>query len=168
MDRDVRAYVGLGSNLDDPQTQVCQAIDALGGVEASVVSRISSLYRTAPVGYEEQPDFINAVCCLETRLAAIQLLKALRRLEDSTGRIRGSQRDGPRVLDLDLLLYGDACTSLPGLKIPHPRMHQRRFVLEPLYELDRDLVIPGWGPVRELLEGVREQRVGRISMPMPE
>ena len=128
------AYVGIGSNLDDPRAQVLGAFDELDRLPHTRVVRKSSLYRTAPLGYEAQPDFVNAVAQLETGLPAERLLAELQALEQRHGRSRGF-RNAPRTLDLDLLLFGDARLSLPQLTVPHPRMHERAFVLEPLLEI---------------------------------
>jgi 2-amino-4-hydroxy-6-hydroxymethyldihydropteridine diphosphokinase len=128
------AYVGLGSNLDDPETQVRQAFDELDRLSQTRVLRKSSLYRTAPIGHEAQPDFVNAVAQLETALPAERLLAELQAIEKAHGRERGF-RNAPRTLDLDLLLFGDAKLSSPQLTVPHPRMHERAFVLAPLLEI---------------------------------
>jgi 2-amino-4-hydroxy-6-hydroxymethyldihydropteridine diphosphokinase len=128
------AYVGIGSNLDDPRAQVVRAIAELGQVPHTRLVRSSSLYRSAPVGYADQPDFINAVAQLETGLPAERLLAELQDIEQRHGRKR-SFRNAPRTLDLDLLLFGDARLSSPQLTVPHPRMHERAFVLEPLLEI---------------------------------
>jgi 2-amino-4-hydroxy-6-hydroxymethyldihydropteridine diphosphokinase len=128
------AYVGLGSNLEHPENQVRQAFDELDRLPHTRLVRKSSLYRTAPIGHEAQPDFINAVAQLETGLPAERLLAELQDIEQRHGRKR-SFRNAPRTLDLDLLLFGDARLSSPQLTVPHPRMHERAFVLEPLLEI---------------------------------
>ena len=128
------AYVGLGSNLDDPEDQVRQAFDELDHLPHTRVVRKSSLYRTAPIGHAAQPDFINAVAQLETGLAAERLLAELQGVEKSHGRER-SFKNAPRTLDLDLLLFGDTKLTSPQLTVPHPRMHERAFVLQPLLEI---------------------------------
>jgi 2-amino-4-hydroxy-6-hydroxymethyldihydropteridine diphosphokinase len=135
------AYVGLGSNLEDPVRQVETALEELDQLPHTRVVRRSSLYRTAPVGYAEQPDFINAVARLETGLPADRLLEELQALEHRHGRTR-SFRNAPRTLDLDLLLYGDLVLRTERLTVPHPRMKERAFVLEPLREIAPDLEIP--------------------------
>ncbi len=138
------AFVGLGSNLADPVMQVSRALDALGNLPQTRVLQCSSLYRSAPVDYLEQPDFINAVAQLETELTPRALLDALLALEHECGRTR-EFRNAPRTLDLDVLLYDDLVHHEHGLTIPHPQMHLRAFVLQPLLEIAPDCVIPGIG-----------------------
>jgi 2-amino-4-hydroxy-6-hydroxymethyldihydropteridine diphosphokinase len=128
------AYIGLGSNLEDPENQVRQAFAELDRLPHTRLVRKSSLYRTAPVGHEAQPDFINAVAQLETGLPAERLLAELQAIEKHHGRERGF-KNAPRTLDLDLLLFGDAKLGSPRLTVPHPRMHERAFVLQPLLEI---------------------------------
>jgi len=132
------AYVGIGSNLDDPRAQVLQAFDELDGLPHTRVVRKSSLYRSAPIGYAEQPAFVNAVAQLETGLPAERLLAELQAIEARHGR-RRSFPNAPRTLDLDLLLFGNLELDSSSLKIPHPRMHERAFVLEPLLEISPEL-----------------------------
>ena len=129
-----RAYIGIGSNLDEPQTRVERAFDELARLPLTRLGARSSLYRTAPVGYAAQPDFINAVAELDTALGARQLLAELQAIETRHGR-RRSFANAPRTLDLDLLLFGDARIDEPQLVVPHPRMHERAFVLRPLVEI---------------------------------
>ena len=147
------AYVGIGSNLDDPRAQVLGAIDELDRVPHTRVVRKSSLYRTAPLGHAAQPDFVNAVAQLETGLPAERLLAELQGIEQRHGRER-SFRNAPRTLDLDLLLFGDAKLSTPQLTVPHPRMHERAFVLEPLLEIAPQLPFG-----REACAGQRIERM---------
>jgi 2-amino-4-hydroxy-6-hydroxymethyldihydropteridine diphosphokinase len=128
------AYVGIGSNLDDPRAHVTQAFDDLERLPHTRVVKKSSLYRSAPVGYAAQPDFVNAVAELETGLAAERLLAEMQEVENRHGRKR-SFANAPRTLDLDLLLYGELRLDLANLTIPHPRMHERAFVLKPLLEI---------------------------------
>lgn len=128
------AYVGLGSNLEEPENQVRRAFDELDRLPHTRLVKKSSLYRTAPVGHEAQPDFINAVAQLETGLPAERLLAEMQAIEKRHGRER-TFRNAPRTLDLDLLLFGDAKLSSTQLTVPHPRMHERAFVLEPLLEI---------------------------------
>lgn len=156
------AFVGLGSNLDDPQGQVLRALQALDGLPHTRVLARSSLYRSAPVGYLEQPDFINAVAQLETALSPRALLDALLGLELEYGRTR-EFRNAPRTLDLDVLLYDDLCCHEHGLTIPHPQMHMRAFVLRPLLEIAPDCVIPGIGPAGEALQGCQQQQLENIT-----
>ena len=129
------AYIGLGSNLDQPERQIVQAMTEIDNLPGTRVVRRSSMYRSAPVGYAEQPDFINAVVGVETTLAPLELLRQLLGIEQRHGRERDFP-NAPRTLDLDLLLYGDCELSGPGLRVPHPRMLQRGFVLWPLHEID--------------------------------
>jgi 2-amino-4-hydroxy-6-hydroxymethyldihydropteridine diphosphokinase len=154
------AYVALGSNLQDPIAQVRAGFEALERLPATRVTRRSSLYRTAPVGKLDQPDFANAVACLETGLDPQTLLRGLLDIEAQHARVRG-ERNAPRTLDLDLLLYGEQRIDTPGLTLPHPRMHERAFVLVPLLEVAPDAVVPGRGAVHELLAALPAQRVAR-------
>jgi 2-amino-4-hydroxy-6-hydroxymethyldihydropteridine diphosphokinase len=132
------AYVGIGSNLADPRAQVLDALEELDRLPHTRVVKKSSLYRSAPLGYAAQPDFVNAVAQLETALPAERLLAELQEIEARHGRKR-SFPNAPRSLDLDVLLYGDAVLSLPALTIPHPRMRERAFVLKPLIEISPHL-----------------------------
>ncbi len=156
------AYIALGSNLDDPPAQVGAAFAALAALPDSRLTRRSSLYRTAPVGFADQPDFINAVGALDTALSPRALLDALLDIELAHGRAR-KFANAPRTLDLDVLLYGDAQLDEPGLRLPHPRMHERAFVLVPLAEIAPDCVIPGRGAVAELLRGIDASGVRRVD-----
>ena len=156
------AFIGLGANLGDPQRQVQQAFRELDAIPHTRVVRTSSLYRSAPLGYAEQPSFVNAVAQLETALAAERLLAELQVIEVAHGR-RRSFANAPRTLDLDLLLFGNAVVDAPGLKIPHPRMHERAFVLVPLLEIAPDVAIPGQGPARLLLEKCKNQGVEKLD-----
>lgn len=149
--RSVIAYVGLGSNLDEPVAHVQQALAQLDAIPQTHLIVASRLYRTAPLGPQDQPDFINAVAGLRTDLAPRNLLAELQRLEATHGRVREGLRWGPRTLDLDLLLYGDLQMDEPDLRIPHPGMTTRAFVLKPLQELVADLIIPGLGSLQALL-----------------
>ena len=155
------AYVALGANLGDPATTVRAAFAALANLPESLVVRCSSLYRTAPVGITEQPEFVNAVTELATDLAPEALLDALLEIEQRFGRIR-AERNGPRTLDLDLLLYGDQFVDLPRLILPHPRLHLRAFVLQPLAEIAPDLKIPGRGTVAAWLPAVANQGIVKL------
>jgi 2-amino-4-hydroxy-6-hydroxymethyldihydropteridine diphosphokinase len=146
-------YIGLGANLGDRKETIRAALDHLAGADISVL-RVSALRETDPVGYEEQPRFLNGVAEVETALEPLELLDRLLAVERELGRTREGPRFGPRTIDLDLLLYGDLVLRHPRLTIPHPRLAERGFVLEPLAELDPDLVVPGAGPVRELVAGL--------------
>ena len=139
------AYVGLGSNLGDREATIRAAIAALPGVFA-----VSELRETDPVGFADQPKFLNGAVALETELSPRELLQRLLSVEGELGRER-RERWGPRTIDLDLLLYGGDTVDEPGLTVPHPRLHERRFALEPLAELDAELMVPGHGRVRDLL-----------------
>ena len=140
-----RAYVGLGANVGDRKATIEAAVAALPGVVA-----VSALRETEPVGVVDQPPFLNGAAALETQLSARELLDALLAVERELGRERG-ERWGPRTIDLDLLLFGGETIDEPGLTVPHPRLHERRFALEPLVDLDPELAIPGRGRLVELL-----------------
>jgi 2-amino-4-hydroxy-6-hydroxymethyldihydropteridine diphosphokinase len=147
-----RAFVGLGSNLGERETTLRAAIGRLRGLPEVEVRGVSSLRDTDPVGDVDQPRFLNGAVELETTLSARALLGVLLELERAFGRDRSAAPpQGPRTLDLDLLLYGDATIDEPLLKVPHPHLHERRFALEPLADLDPDLEIPGQGSVQALL-----------------
>ncbi len=163
LQNDVSAYIGLGSNLTDPSAQVQSGIAALAQLARTHIEACSSFYRTAPVGLRQQPDFINAVCRVRTRLAPMALMQNLLEIERLHGRVREGDKGGPRTLDLDLLLYGSEAIQSAELTVPHPRLHERAFVLYPLYELEPDLVIPGHGSVRELLAGCVGQQIQRLD-----
>ena len=156
------AYVALGANLDDPVAQVRAAFEALRHLPQSRLTRTSSLYRTAPVGVHGQPDFINAVAQLETDLDAETLLDALLAIETSFGRRRDFHL-APRTLDLDLLLFDDAIIDTPRLALPHPRMHLRAFVIEPLLEIAPNCRIPGRGEAAAWLPAVSTQRIEKLA-----
>ena len=156
------AFIGLGSNLEDPQKQVLRALQALEDLPQSRLLAHSSLYRSAPVGYLEQPDFINAVAWIETGLAPRELLDALLELEHECGRTR-EFRNAPRTLDLDILLYGDLQHHEHGLTVPHPQMHLRAFVLQPLLEIAPDCEIPGIGSAAEALRQCADQQLERVA-----
>jgi 2-amino-4-hydroxy-6-hydroxymethyldihydropteridine diphosphokinase len=150
-----RSFVGLGANLDDPVGSIARAVELLGAEAGVEVVAVSTLRETDPVGYEDQPRFLNGAVELRTTLSARELLGRLLAIERSQGRVRGEgPRFGPRPIDLDLLLYGDQVIDEPGLQVPHPRLHERRFALEPLAELDPALEVPGRGPVQALLAGL--------------
>jgi 2-amino-4-hydroxy-6-hydroxymethyldihydropteridine diphosphokinase len=149
-----RAFVGLGANLGDREQTLRRAVELLGAEEGVDVVAVSALRETDPVGLVDQPRFLNGVAEIETRLAPRELLETLLRLERELGRVRDGVRWGPRTVDLDLLVYGDEEIDEPGLHVPHPRLHERRFALEPLAELDSELVIPGRGTVSDLLTGL--------------
>jgi len=149
-----RAFVGLGANLGERDATMRRALDLLGATESIDVVEVSAFRETEPVGVVEQPRFLNAVAALDTKLAPEALLVRLLAIELELGRTREGLRFGPRTIDLDLLLYGEVVLEAPGLSLPHPRLHERRFVLEPLAELAPELVIPGRGRVKSLLAAV--------------
>jgi 2-amino-4-hydroxy-6-hydroxymethyldihydropteridine diphosphokinase len=159
--KQIEALVAIGANLGEPAKTVSNAIQALAEIPATSLAKVSSLYRTAPVGLKNQPDFINAVALLHTTLDPRQLLEELFLIEGRFGRLR-SVSNAPRTLDLDLLLHGDGIMTTAELTLPHPRMHQRAFVLVPLLEVAADCRIPGHGQARTLLGNCSDQRVTRI------
>jgi 2-amino-4-hydroxy-6-hydroxymethyldihydropteridine diphosphokinase len=156
------AWVGIGANLGDARANVLDAIERLSRLPGATLLQTSSLYRTAPID-SSGDDYVNAVASLDTDLDAHALLQALSAIEQAHGRER-PYRNAPRTLDLDLLLYGDGIIGdAPTLIVPHPRMHERAFVLAPLAELEPDLVIPGRGAVRALLATVGDQGIARLA-----
>lgn len=157
-----QAYVALGANLGDPQGALRAALCDLAAVEGVTVTATSSFYRTAPIE-SSGPDYVNAVATVETTLPPLALLHALQAIENAHGRVRpAGVVNAPRTLDLDLLLYGDAEIALPELTVPHPRMHQRAFVLVPLLEIAPDALIPGRGTAKNFLASVADQAIERI------
>jgi len=148
----VRAYIALGGNLGDVAATFADALAAIDALPGTRVAARSSLYRNPPLGEAPQPDYLNAVAAVDTTLPAPALLDALLAIERRCGRTRDpAARWAPRTLDLDLALYGDFVLAAPGLHVPHPRLHERGFVLAPLAEIAPDAVVPGRGPVRSLL-----------------
>lgn len=144
------AYIGLGSNLDQPMQQVTRALQELARIDGVELLARSHLYHNPPMGPQDQPDYINAVAQVRTALEAEALLDALLRIEQAHGRVRGEVHWGPRTLDLDLLLYGDAIIRTPRLSVPHPGLPDRAFVLHPLKEIAPDLEIPELGSLAAL------------------
>ncbi len=161
----VRACIGLGGNLGDVATAIERSFAALSELPATQVLCRSRLYRTPAWGMTAQPDFLNAAAVLSTLLSAQALLEGLLRIERVAGRDRSvqSERWGPRALDLDLLLYGDAVIAHPGLCVPHPHLHERAFVLVPLAEIAADVVVPGRGRVDALLAAVDAQGIEALG-----
>jgi len=159
----LKAYVGIGSNLENPVHQVQQAITAISSMSAITDFRASSLYRSAPLGPVEQPDYLNAVVQFTTHLNASDLLLELQRIEKEHGRVRDGERWGARILDLDLLLFAGQVIEMAGLVVPHPRISERNFVLLPLMELAPDLEIPGQGEVAVLLDQLGSNAHGWIE-----
>jgi 2-amino-4-hydroxy-6-hydroxymethyldihydropteridine diphosphokinase len=152
------AYVGIGSNLDEPRSHVQLAFEDLDRIPGTGVVKRSSLYRSGPVGYADQPDFVNAVAEIQTSLPASRLLAELKEIEARHGR-RRSFKNAPRTLDLDILLYGEVTLSLAHLTLPHPRMHERAFVLRPLLDLAPDIELPRLGRAADLLAQVADQKI---------
>jgi len=146
------AYIGLGANLGDTDQTLRAAANAIAELPDTALRAYSWLYQTPAWGITEQPDFLNAVVMIETELAAPELLYALMQIECQHGRNRATeQRWGPRTLDLDILLYGEEVIDLPGLRVPHPHLHERAFALIPLREISPEIVIPGIGPASDVL-----------------
>lgn len=152
----VRAYIGLGSNLSSPQRQVTRAIAELAQLPESRLCAVSSLYRSLPMGPSDQPDYINAVAAIETRLQPLELLDALQEVENSHRRQRGAQRWGPRTLDLDLLLFGSQQIEVERLTVPHYGMHERSFVLCPLAEIAPTIEVSGKGALATLIAALND------------
>jgi 2-amino-4-hydroxy-6-hydroxymethyldihydropteridine diphosphokinase len=158
----VKAVVALGSNLEDPEAQVKRGFMELAALPQTWLSARSPLYRTAPVGFAEQPAFVNACALLETRLAPRALLENLIEIERRHGRVR-EMPNGPRTLDLDIILYGGAVIDEPGLAVPHPRAHERAFVLAPLVDVWPDATIPAHGRAAALLGNTAGQRIEKLA-----
>jgi len=156
------AFIALGANLDRPELQVEAGIRELAGLPQTRLVIRSSLYRSAPVGYSDQPDFINAVAQIETGLQPRELLEALLAIEQRHGRVRDFP-NAPRTLDLDIVLYGSLALHEPGLTIPHPRMHERAFVIVPLAEIAPDTVVPGRGRIADLVGNVDGAGMSRLA-----
>lgn len=147
-----RCYIGLGSNQADPTAQLRQACTALGALPGTRLVGCSQLYASAPMGPQDQPDYVNAVASIDTTLSPLDLLDELQRIETQQGRERKAERWGPRTLDLDILLYGARQIANERLQVPHYHMHARAFVLYPLAELDPDLIMPDGTPLQHLLK----------------
>ncbi len=160
----VRAFVGLGGNVGDVASTLAEAIWAMDSLPQTSVRNQSGLYRSPPWGRTDQPHFINAVVELQTRMAPIVLLDSLVEIEEKLGRVRNpDDRWGPRRIDLDLLVFGDQSLQSPGLQVPHPRLHERGFVLVPLAEIAPGLEIPGLGRVSDLLAAIDASGVEAID-----
>jgi 2-amino-4-hydroxy-6-hydroxymethyldihydropteridine diphosphokinase len=159
----VQAYIGIGANLGDPIAQVRRALDRLArDVPGTRLLARSRLYRNPPMGPQDQPDYVNAVAAIDTSLGPQPLLEELHRLEREQGRERSGPRWGARSLDLDLLLYGDQVIDAPGLRVPHPGLCERDFVLFPLFEVAADLHIPGRGPLAAFCAGRSPQGLAAV------
>ncbi|MBK6981367.1 MAG: 2-amino-4-hydroxy-6-hydroxymethyldihydropteridine diphosphokinase [Betaproteobacteria bacterium] len=156
-----RAVIALGANLDDPEARVRAAFDEVGALPSTRPVARSALYRTAPVGFVDQPAFVNACLLVETALGPRRLLDELLAIERLHGRVRDIP-NGPRTLDLDIVLYGDTSLHEPGLTIPHPRAHERAFVLAPLLDVWPDAIIPGRGAAASFRDAVRGQAIERL------
>lgn len=163
-----RAYIGLGSNLDDPLDQLRRALRELGRLSRVRLAKVSSLYRSVPMGPRQQPDYLNCVAALDTSLTADELLILLQGIEEFHRRVRTGERWGPRTLDLDIILYGDDAIENDHLRVPHYGMHERNFVLYPLAEIaPGDLAVPGHGALAELLERCPRDGLERLDEPLP-
>jgi 2-amino-4-hydroxy-6-hydroxymethyldihydropteridine diphosphokinase len=147
----VTAYIGLGANLGDREQALRRALDLVAAEPEVDLRSVSTFRETDPVGFVDQPRFLNAAAAIETDLSPRALLDRLLAVEGRLGRTRTGPKYGPRTIDLDLLLYGGETVDEPGLRVPHPRLHERRFALEPLAELAPELVLPGHGPIKALL-----------------
>jgi 2-amino-4-hydroxy-6-hydroxymethyldihydropteridine diphosphokinase len=159
----IDAFVGIGSNLENPIRQVERALDELDGIARTRCIARSGLYRSPPMGPSDQPDYINAAAALRTRLSPHELLAALLRVEQAHGRSRDGRRWGPRTLDLDLLVYGEACIAEPGLTVPHPGIASRSFVVFPLLEIAPDLEVPGLATLRVLAQRTSNDGLTRLE-----
>jgi 2-amino-4-hydroxy-6-hydroxymethyldihydropteridine diphosphokinase len=153
----IRSYLGLGSNLGDRAACLNRAVAVLAGVPGLTVAARSPIYETPPWGDPDQPDFLNAALAVDTRLTPEALLAAALDVEARLGRERGQRRWGPRVIDVDVLLYGDLRRDAPAPALPHPRLHQRAFALRPLLDLDPRIVVPGRGAAADLLRALGER-----------
>lgn len=163
-----RVYIGLGSNIDDPLDQIRRALRELDGLARVRLVRISSLYRSPPMGPAGQPDYLNAVAALDTSLGAEELLVLLQGIEEFHRRVRTGERWGPRTLDLDLLLYGDQVIDTAHLRVPHYGLQARNFVLHPLAEIaPADLEVPGRGALSDLLVHCPADGLQRLDDPLP-
>lgn len=157
------AYVAVGSNLNDPRSRVEEAFERLGRLRETRLVVRSPLYRSRPMGPQDQPDFVNAVAGLVTSLAARELLAELQAIEQAMGRVPPAVRWGPRVIDLDLLVHGSTTSTEPGLSLPHPGIHERNFVLYPLAAIAPELHIPGHGRVADLARNVGAAGLEQLS-----
>ena len=156
------AYIGIGSNLDDPASQVKEALEELDGIPDSVLVSHSSLYASKPMGPADQPDYVNAVAALDTLLSAEELLQTLQKIEQRLGRERDGEKWGPRIIDLDLLLYGKKTIKTDTLTVPHPGLHERDFVIIPLAEIAGNLNIPGKGLLSTLIAACENHSVRKL------
>ncbi|WP_373186685.1 2-amino-4-hydroxy-6-hydroxymethyldihydropteridine diphosphokinase [Halopseudomonas sp.] len=158
-----RCHIGLGSNQAEPRAQLRQACESLAALAGTRLLRCSRLYRSAPMGPQDQPDYVNAVALIDTTLTPLALLDALQAIEQQQGRQRKAERWGPRTLDLDILLYANQQIDSDRLRVPHYHMHARPFVLYPLAELDPDLILPDGTPLQHLLQNCPAQGIEAIA-----
>ena len=156
-----KIYIALGSNLEEPSQQIYKAINLIDAIDELSVTRKSSLYKTKPIGRIDQPDFINAAIEVEGNISPQNLHTSLQDIETQTGRIR-MELNEPRTLDLDILLIDDLIMKTKKLTVPHPRMHQRQFVIVPLFEINQKLDIPGIGSIDDILKSLPDQGVVKI------
>ena len=147
----IRAYIGIGSNLNDPVARILEAVEEMEMIPDTLLVKRSSLYRGSPMGPADQPDYVNAVVSLDTLLSPVDLHQAMIDIEDMLGRDRTADKWGPRIIDLDLLLYGTNSINTDTLTVPHPGMHERDFVIVPLEEIAGNLKIPGRGQIYSLI-----------------
>ena len=155
-------FIALGSNLENPKEQVKQGIFSIKNLEGIKILCESHLYETPPVGILDQPNFINAVIKIDSGLSPYELLNKLLNIENMAGRIRVN-KNGPRTLDLDILLFDNLILNDKNLTIPHPRMHERLFVLLPLKDIDENVVIPNQGSIKHIIEGIAPENINRIK-----
>ena len=158
----IRVYIGIGSNLDDPVRQVLDAVEELEMIPDTILDQRSSLYRGKPMGPGDQPDYVNAVVALDTLLSADEIHEALIRIEDLQGRTREGEKWGPRIIDLDLLMYGNNTIDTAKLTVPHPGMHERDFVLIPLEEIAGNVKIPGQGYLYSLINKCKSHSLKKL------
>ena len=159
----ILAYIAVGSNLANPLNQVTTAFNEIGNMPKSKLIKKSSCYSSSPLGYKDQPDFVNAVVSIETELSPHELLLELQMIESSHKRER-SFPNAPRALDLDILLYGDLRIDEPKLTIPHPRMHERTFVIFPLQEINENISVPPFGDIAKIAKGLDPENTKRITL----
>jgi 2-amino-4-hydroxy-6-hydroxymethyldihydropteridine diphosphokinase len=157
MSKHMTAYIGLGANIGDPKAQLQQALKLLHHSQGVSVRRVSSLYETSPVGYDDQPNFLNVVAEIDTTLPPLELLHTAQKIEQRLHRVR-KQRFGPRTIDVDILLYGERIIATPELTVPHPRLLERAFVLIPLYELTGELIIATGQSISEAIAALPEDQ----------
>lgn len=158
----IRVYIGIGSNLDNPVAQVLEAVEELEMIPDTILAERSTLYSAKPMGPADQPDYVNAVVAMDTLLSADEIHKALIKIEDLQGRVREGEKWGPRIIDLDLLLYGNSTIDTATLTVPHPGMHERDFVIIPLEEVAGNLKIPGRGNLYSLINKCKSHSLKKL------